>query len=425
MPTPWWPTTSWRPSRATPRRSVPSATGSRPWNPLTLDAVPPAAEFLVLDADASQQAVIETVVRGSDSVVQGPPGTGKSQTIANLIASATAQGLRVLFVAEKRAAIDAVVGRLDRTGLGGPRPGPARRGQLAPPAGREPRRRPGRGPRDGRAGVGDGRGRSSRRGARSWPRMRGASTSGANPGASACMRPRRARWRRGGWAWTCGSRPGPWTGSPRTGWTRSRRRCGHTWRSAAADLADGTHAWSAARTVDAGAVEALSDAATDLARDELPRLRGLAGGVAAEAGLPAPATAAAGFEQALVLDERARLAASVRDEAFDHAPRLSPLLEPARRGWVARVVAQVTSGPYRAALAEARTLLASTSRDHRRRRPRAHPRAPPRRTARPPGRRRPHGRRRRSRSPLVRRGRGRRARPSSPARRSCGPRGSG
>ena len=88
-----------------------------PVEPVTLDAVPPAAEFLVLDADASQQAVIETVVRGSDSVVQGPPGTGKSQTIANLIASATAQGLRVLFVAEKRAAIDAVVGRLDRTGL--------------------------------------------------------------------------------------------------------------------------------------------------------------------------------------------------------------------------------------------------------------------------------------------------------------------
>ena len=55
---------------------------------------------------------------GSHLVVHGPPGTGKSQTIANLVATLAADGRRVLFVAEKRAAIDAVVGRLDRVGLG-------------------------------------------------------------------------------------------------------------------------------------------------------------------------------------------------------------------------------------------------------------------------------------------------------------------
>jgi very-short-patch-repair endonuclease len=82
------------------------------------DRVPPADEFLVLDADASQSYVINAVVAGGDIVVEGPPGTGKSQTIANLIATLAARHQRVLFVAEKRAAIDAVVDRLNRVGLG-------------------------------------------------------------------------------------------------------------------------------------------------------------------------------------------------------------------------------------------------------------------------------------------------------------------
>lgn len=82
------------------------------------DWVPPADEFLALDADASQSYVINAAVGGSDLVVQGPPGTGKSQTIANLIASLAARGRSVLFVAEKRAAIDAVLDRLNRVGLG-------------------------------------------------------------------------------------------------------------------------------------------------------------------------------------------------------------------------------------------------------------------------------------------------------------------
>src|SRR5439155_2704257 len=47
----------------------------------------------------------------------GAPGTGKSQTIANLIATLAARGQRVLFVAEKRAAIDAVLDRLRNVGL--------------------------------------------------------------------------------------------------------------------------------------------------------------------------------------------------------------------------------------------------------------------------------------------------------------------
>jgi nitrogenase subunit NifH len=50
-------------------------------------------------------------------IVRGPPGTGKSQTISNLIATLIARGKKVLFVAEKRAAIDAVLKRLHTQGL--------------------------------------------------------------------------------------------------------------------------------------------------------------------------------------------------------------------------------------------------------------------------------------------------------------------
>src|SRR6266568_745791 len=86
-------------------------------DPRGLDDIPPDEEFLVLDADSSQQAVIASAHLGDNLVVQGPPGTGKSQTIANLIASFAAQGKRVLFVAEKRAALEAVYKRLHRVGI--------------------------------------------------------------------------------------------------------------------------------------------------------------------------------------------------------------------------------------------------------------------------------------------------------------------
>ena len=81
------------------------------------DSIPPADEFLVLDADSSQNAAINAALAGESFVLQGPPGTGKSQTIANLIATMMARGRSVLFVAEKRAAIDAVVKRLTKVGL--------------------------------------------------------------------------------------------------------------------------------------------------------------------------------------------------------------------------------------------------------------------------------------------------------------------
>ena len=87
-------------------------------NPRELDKIPPENEFAIMDADSSQQSAMSLVLSGQDSVVHGPPGTGKSQTIANLIASFAARGLRILFVAEKRAALEVVLDRLNRVGLG-------------------------------------------------------------------------------------------------------------------------------------------------------------------------------------------------------------------------------------------------------------------------------------------------------------------
>lgn len=73
---------------------------------------------LILDADSSQHSVIMDVLSGKDLVVEGPPGTGKSQTITNLIAAALYEGKSVLFVAEKKAALEVVRRRLNQSGLG-------------------------------------------------------------------------------------------------------------------------------------------------------------------------------------------------------------------------------------------------------------------------------------------------------------------
>lgn len=83
------------------------------------DTIKPADEFLVHNADSSQQEAIGIALAGHDVLVEGPPGTGKSQTIANIIAGAAARGMRVLFVSEKRAAIEAVTTRLAEVDLDG------------------------------------------------------------------------------------------------------------------------------------------------------------------------------------------------------------------------------------------------------------------------------------------------------------------
>lgn len=84
-----------------------------------LDEVIPALELHhVVDADSSQTVVIAEAAGGRSLVVRGPPGTGKSQTITNIIAAAAARGRKVLFVAEKMAALEVVHRRLQQVGLG-------------------------------------------------------------------------------------------------------------------------------------------------------------------------------------------------------------------------------------------------------------------------------------------------------------------
>jgi very-short-patch-repair endonuclease len=78
----------------------------------------PRQVFNPLPADSSQLSAIMAAARGKDFVLIGPPGTGKSQTIANLIAQCLAEDKRVLFVAEKIAALDVVYRRLREAGLG-------------------------------------------------------------------------------------------------------------------------------------------------------------------------------------------------------------------------------------------------------------------------------------------------------------------
>ncbi|WP_088348388.1 MULTISPECIES: AAA domain-containing protein [Rhodomicrobium] len=74
--------------------------------------------YMVLPADPSQMDAIARASTGESYVIQGPPGTGKSQTITNLIADYVARGKAVLFVCEKRAALDVVFHRLKQIGLG-------------------------------------------------------------------------------------------------------------------------------------------------------------------------------------------------------------------------------------------------------------------------------------------------------------------
>jgi uncharacterized protein DUF4011/AAA domain-containing protein len=81
--------------------------------------LPIAARQLVVPADGSQVAAIARAQRGESFVIQGPPGTGKSQTITNMIGDFVARGQRVLFVCQKRAALDVVHARLASRRLDG------------------------------------------------------------------------------------------------------------------------------------------------------------------------------------------------------------------------------------------------------------------------------------------------------------------
>lgn len=77
----------------------------------------PSDMAIPVAVDSSQMAAIYEAGMGNSFILFGPPGTGKSQTITNLIANALFQGKRVLFVAEKMAALSVVQKRLEKIGL--------------------------------------------------------------------------------------------------------------------------------------------------------------------------------------------------------------------------------------------------------------------------------------------------------------------
>lgn len=89
----------------------------RPVEPLLCESVPLQERYDVVPCDPTQATAIAQARAGKSYIIQGPPGTGKSQTITNLIADFVGRGMRVLFVCEKRAAIDVVYHRLRSTGL--------------------------------------------------------------------------------------------------------------------------------------------------------------------------------------------------------------------------------------------------------------------------------------------------------------------
>ncbi len=96
------------------------ATFSLTPRPVDVDPTDPLKlpeRYHVVPCDPTQAAAISQSRTGSSYIIQGPPGTGKSQTITNLIADYVARGKRVLFVCEKRAAIDVVYHRLRQRGL--------------------------------------------------------------------------------------------------------------------------------------------------------------------------------------------------------------------------------------------------------------------------------------------------------------------
>ncbi len=81
------------------------------------ERVSPSETAIPVAVDSSQMAAVIEGGKGHSFILYGPPGTGKSQTITNLIANALYQGKRVLFVAEKMAALSVVQSRLAKIGL--------------------------------------------------------------------------------------------------------------------------------------------------------------------------------------------------------------------------------------------------------------------------------------------------------------------
>lgn len=74
-------------------------------------------EVLPVSLDESQLQAVKAAARGYNFILQGPPGTGKSQTITGMIVNSIVQGKKVLFAAEKMAALQVVYRNLKKVNL--------------------------------------------------------------------------------------------------------------------------------------------------------------------------------------------------------------------------------------------------------------------------------------------------------------------
>jgi hypothetical protein len=314
------------------------------------DRTPPRDEFLVLDADASQSQAINAVLAGADLIVRGPPGTGKSQTIANLVAALVARGKSVLFVAEKRAAIDAVMVRLERAGLA----------DLAFDLHSETtsRRRLAERLADALRSV------------RSVPLVdREPELARLEAARSALLERARALHRpREPWGVSLFDAAAELlglgaaaAGAPRLAGEALARLDAAAVETAASrlaryaalggpGLATSGRPWAAARVKTAAEAREAHELVADLRASALPRARARLELAAAATGLPAASTAAGWAEPLALWGEAAGTLALLRPEAFDaDLDELLEALAPAARGGLAPTLAALTSSAFRRA----------------------------------------------------------------------------
>ncbi|MDU0328132.1 AAA family ATPase [Microbacterium sp. KSW2-21] len=98
-------------ARITVRRAEPAVVGP--------DERAPAADTLLLDADAEQERVLARISAGHSLAVHTLPGTGGTQTVINAIGQLVHDNKRVLVVSARRSTLDGIRHRLAGVGLTG------------------------------------------------------------------------------------------------------------------------------------------------------------------------------------------------------------------------------------------------------------------------------------------------------------------
>ena len=74
-------------------------------------------EVIPVSLDETQMQAVKAAALGNSFILQGPPGTGKSQTITAMVVDAMLKGKKILFVAEKMAALQVVFRNLKKVNV--------------------------------------------------------------------------------------------------------------------------------------------------------------------------------------------------------------------------------------------------------------------------------------------------------------------